>query len=129
MTQPLCQPILHSIPKTKYMLSLTLMARGFCPPSKIAINQPLRTLFSPNFCITAITIPLASPSHEKKIRKNGDLGLKMTILVTAPLEGKIPRFSDPSQRICKKNIKFEFNIVDNHWERLVLDLGYQFLSF
>ena len=55
-----------------------------CPPSRIAINQPISTLFSPNFCITAITIALASTFHEK-IRKNGDLGLKMTIFVIAPL--------------------------------------------
>ena len=41
----------------------------------------------------------------KKIQKNGDLGLEMTILVTAPLEAEIPRFSDQSQRICEKKHK------------------------
>ena len=36
------------------------------------------------------------------IENNGDLGLKMTIFVTAPFEAEIPRFSDQSQRNSKK---------------------------
>ena len=43
-----------------------------------------------------VTIALASTFHEK-IQKNGDLGLKMTIFLTAPLEAEISRFSDQSQ--------------------------------
>ena len=69
-----------------------------CPHSKIAINQPILTLFSPNFCITVITITLASTLHEKKSENNEDLGLKMMIFVTAPFEAEIPRVSDQSQR-------------------------------
>ena len=42
-----------------------------CPPSRIAINQPISTLFSPNFCITAITITLASTFHDKNPKKCG----------------------------------------------------------
>ena len=38
----------------------------------------------------------------KKSENNGDLGLKMTIFVTAPFEAEIPRFSDQSQRNSKK---------------------------
>ena len=70
--------------------------------------------FSLNFCILEISISLSSTYQ------NRDIGLKIMIFASTPLE---------DEEKFKKSIKFECKMVDNHWERLVLGLGYRFLPF
>ena len=61
--------------------------------------------------------------------KHGDLSLKISIFVTAHFRSRNTKIFRSKSEKLQKSIKFEYKMVDNHWEQLVFGYGYQFWSF